>query len=124
MSRRGRLAALPAADRVVVSFHDAFPYFAAAYGLTIVGSIVDAPGQDPNAGDLADLISKIRTSGAKAVFAEAQFSPKLAETIAGETGLAVVTNLHTDSLGDPPADTYVGLMRSNADEIVQALTGG
>jgi manganese/iron transport system substrate-binding protein len=120
---RDRLAALPAADRVVVSFHDAFPYFAAAYGLTVVGSIVDAPGQDPSAGQLADLVAAIRRSGAKAVFAEAQFSPKLADTIAGETGITVVTDLHTDSLGDPPADTYVGLMRSNVDEVVAALTG-
>ncbi len=41
---RDRLAAVPQADRAVVSFHDAFPYFAAAYGLTIVGTVVDAPG--------------------------------------------------------------------------------
>jgi ABC-type Zn uptake system ZnuABC Zn-binding protein ZnuA len=121
---RDRLAALPAADRVVVSFHEAFPYFAAAYGLTIVGSIVDAPGQDPSAGELADLIAEIRSSGAKAIFAEAQFSPKLAETIAGETGVTVVTDLHTDSLGDPPADTYAGLMRSNVDQVIAALSGG
>lgn len=120
---RDRLAALPAADRVVVSFHDAFPYFATAYGLTIVGSIVDAPGQDPSAGQLADLVAAIRSSGARAVFAEAQFNPKLADTIAGETGLTVVTDLHTDTLGDPPADTYVGLMRSNVDEVVAALSG-
>jgi len=121
---RSRLTALPAASRVVVSFHEAFPYFASAYGLTIVGSIVDAPGQDPSAGTLANLIARIRSSGARAVFAEAQFSPKLAETIAGETGIEVVTDLHTDSLGDAPADTYVGLMRSNVDRVVSALSGG
>ncbi len=121
---RTRIEALPAANRVVVSFHDAFPYFASAYGLTIVGSIVSAPGQDPSAGELADLVAKIRASGAKAIFAEAQFSPKLAETIAGETGATVVTDLYTDSVGNAPADTYEGLMRSNADRVVEALSKG
>ena len=121
---RDRIQALPPANRIVVSFHEAFPYFAAAYGLTIVGTIVDAPGQDPSAGALADLIGKIRSSGARAIFAEAQFSPKLAETIAGETGATVVMDLYTDTLGDAPADTYVGMMRSNLDRVVTALTPG
>ncbi len=120
---RDRIGALPAPNRVVVSFHDAFPYFAAAYGLTIVGTIVDAPGQDPSAGEIADLVATIRSSGAKAIFAEAQFSPRLAETVAGETGVVVVTDLYTDSVGDAPADTYEGLMRSNADRVVAALAG-
>jgi ABC-type Zn uptake system ZnuABC Zn-binding protein ZnuA len=119
---RARLAMLPAADRVVVSFHDAFPYFAAAYGLTIVGSIVAAPGQDPSAGEIANLVGQIRSSGAKAIFAEVQFSPKLAEAIAGETGATVVANLYTDTVGDPPADTYVGMMRLTVDRVIGALT--
>ncbi|OGO54439.1 MAG: hypothetical protein A2V85_05060 [Chloroflexi bacterium RBG_16_72_14] len=121
---RERIGVLPVANRVVVSFHDAFPYFATAYGLTIAGTIVDAPGQDPGAGEIADLVATIRSSGVKAIFAEAQFNPKLAETIAGETGAVVVTDLYTDSVGDAPADTYEGLMRSNADRVVEALAGG
>jgi ABC-type Zn uptake system ZnuABC Zn-binding protein ZnuA len=121
---RERIGALPEPNRVVVSFHDAFPYFATAYGLTIAGTIVDAPGQDPSAGEIADLVGTIRSSGARAIFAEAQFSAKLAETIAGETGAVVVTDLYTDSVGDAPADTYEGLMRSNADRVVEALAGG
>jgi ABC-type Zn uptake system ZnuABC Zn-binding protein ZnuA len=120
---RDRLGALPTGRRVVVSFHDAFPYFAAAYGLDIVGSIVDSPGQDPSAGALADLIERIRASGARAIFAEAQFSPKLAETIAGETGATIVTDLYTDTVGDPPADTYVGLMRADLERVLAALSG-
>ena len=85
---------------------------------------MDAPGQDPGAGEIADLVATIRSSGVKAIFAEAQFNPKLAETIAGETGAVVVTDLYTDSVGDAPADTYEGLMRSNADRVVEALAGG
>lgn len=121
---RARIGSLPAASRIVVSFHDAFPYFAAAYGITVVGWIVDAPGQDPSAGAIAALVAKIRASGAKAIFAEAQFSPKLADTIANETGIAVVTDLYTDTVGAPPADTYLGIMRSDLERVVAALGGG
>ncbi len=118
---RDRIAEIPQADRVIVSFHEAFPYFAAAYGLTVIGTIVDAPGQDPSAGEIADLVEAIRTSGAKAVFGEAQFSPDLAEIVAEEAGVAVETHLYSDSLGDAPADSYEGMMRWNADRVVAAL---
>jgi ABC-type Zn uptake system ZnuABC Zn-binding protein ZnuA len=122
-SIRDQIATIPAADRTVVSFHDAFPYFAAAYGLTIAGNIVNVPGQDPSAGQVADLVKSIRTSGVSAIFAEAQFNDALAVTIADETGVPVVTDLYTGTLGDPPADSYVGMMRWNADRIVSAITG-
>jgi ABC-type Zn uptake system ZnuABC Zn-binding protein ZnuA len=118
---RAKLGAVPAANRVVVSFHDAFPYFAAAYGLTVVGTIVDSPGQDPSAGQIADLVAKIKASGAKAIFAEAQFNDALATAVAGETGATVVTDLYDDTLGDPPQDTYVGIMRWNTDRVAAAL---
>jgi len=120
---RDRLAGIPGADRVIVSFHEAFPYFAAAYGLTIVGTIVDAPGQDPSAGEIAALVEAIRASGAKAVFGEAQFSPDLAETVASEADVTVATDLYSDSLGDPPVDTYEAMMRWNVDRVVDALGG-
>jgi manganese/iron transport system substrate-binding protein len=119
-----RLGELPSTSRVVVSYHDAFPYFAAAYGLTVAGSIVDAPGQDPSAGEIADLVATIRSTGAKAILAEAQFNPRLAEAIAAETDAIVVTDLYSDSVGDAPADTYEGLMRWNTDRLVEALAAG
>ena len=64
--RRGhgsRLGAMPEANRTVISFHDAFPYFAAAYGLTIDGTIVDAPGQDPSAAQIAALVDARQAQG-------------------------------------------------------------
>ena len=121
---RTRLGTVPAADRNVVSFHDAFPYFAAAYGLHIVGSIVAAPGQDPSAGTVADLVAAIRSNGVKLILAEAQFSPKLAAAIGGETSATVVTDLYTDSLGNAPADTYEGMIRSDVDRILGVIAGG
>jgi ABC-type Zn uptake system ZnuABC Zn-binding protein ZnuA len=120
-SIRDRLGAIPAADRVVVSFHDAFPYYASAYGLTIVGTVVDAPGQDPSAGEVAALVEQIRASGARAIFAEAQFNDALVRAIAQETGVTVVSDLYDDTLGNAPADTYVGMMTWNTDQVVAAL---
>jgi manganese/iron transport system substrate-binding protein len=120
---RTRLGTVPAADRNVVSFHDAFPYFAAAYGLHVVGSIVSAPGQDPSAGTVAALVAAIRANGVKLILAEAQFSPKLAAAVSGETSATVVTDLYTDSLGNAPADTYEGMIRSDVDRILGVISG-
>jgi manganese/iron transport system substrate-binding protein len=116
-----QIATIPGANRKLVSFHEAFPYFAAAYGLEIVGTIVEAPGQDPSAGEIAALVEAIKASGAKAVFTEAQFSPELAETVAAEAGVAVVSDLYNDSLGDPPVDSYEGMIRWDTDKTVEAL---
>jgi ABC-type Zn uptake system ZnuABC Zn-binding protein ZnuA len=120
---RVRLGAIPEADRVVISFHDAFPYFAAAYGLVIDGTIVEAPGQDPSAGGVDALVRAIRERGVRAILTEVQFNDELAQAIATETGARVVGDLYTDTLGDAPLDTYIAIMRSNTDRLVEALTG-
>jgi ABC-type Zn uptake system ZnuABC Zn-binding protein ZnuA len=113
---------IPEANRKLVTFHDAFPYFAQHYGFELVGVILENPGQEPSASDLAALVDKVKAARVKAVFSEAQFSPKLAETLAQEAGITtVVTTLYNDALGPAPADTYVGLMRWNVDQIVAAL---
>ncbi len=118
---RAQIATLPAANRKLVSYHDAFPYFAAAYGLTIVGTVVPAPGQDPNAGQVVALIAAIRASGVKAIFSEAQFNPKVEQQLAAEAGVTVVSNLYNDALGAPPVDTYEAMMHWDADRVVEAL---
>ncbi len=122
-SAKTKLGAVPEANRTVISFHDAFPYFAAAYGLTIDGTIVDAPGQDPSAAQVSGLIKLVKAKGVKAIFAEAQFSEDLVRTIADETGATVVSDLYTDSTGDAPQDTYAGMMTWNIDQVAKALTG-
>jgi zinc/manganese transport system substrate-binding protein/manganese/iron transport system substrate-binding protein len=118
---RATIGALPADARRIVSFHDALPYFARAFDLEIVGVVVDAPGQDPSAGEIAELIDAIKASGVKAILSEAQFPHDLADTVAGETGATVVADLYTDTLGDPPVDTYGGMIRWDVDRIVEAL---
>ncbi len=120
---RTRLSAIPEADRTIISFHDAFPYFARAYGLTVDGTVVDAPGQDPSAAQVEALIAEVRAKGIKAILAEAQFSDKLVRAIADEAGATVVSDLYTDSVGDAPVDTYESIMRWDADRLVEILAG-
>ncbi len=120
---RSTLGAIPEASRTVIAFHDAFPYFAAAYGLTIDGTIVDAPGQDPSAAQVSGLIRLVKEKGIRAIFAEAQFSEDLVRTIADETGATVVSDLYTDSTGDAPQDTYASMMTWNIEQVAKALTG-
>lgn len=118
---RTRIASVPPANLKIISLHEAFPYFAQAYGLEIVGSVVATPGQDPSAHELASLVAAIKASGAKAIFSEAQFSDKLAQAIAEEANSKVESNLYNDTLGDAPADSYEGLIRWDVDRIVAAL---
>jgi ABC-type Zn uptake system ZnuABC Zn-binding protein ZnuA len=117
-----KIAAIPPERRKLVTFHDAYPYFAAHYGFELVGVILENPGQEPSAADLAALVDKVKAANVPAVFSEAQFDPKLAQTLADEAGVTkVVTTLYNDALGPSPADTYIGLMTWDVDEIVKAL---
>ena len=86
MRSQGGDRTIPEANRKLVTFHDAFPYFARHYGFELVGVILENPGQEPSAADLAALVEKVRAAGVKAVFSEAQFNPKLAETLARRRG--------------------------------------
>ena len=117
-----KLEAIPPGDRKLVTFHDAFPYFARHYGFELVGVIVANVGQEPSAKDLAALVDTVRSAGARAVFSEAQFSPELARTLASEAGVQrVVTTLYNDTVGPPPQDSYLAMMAWNVDGIVEAL---
>jgi ABC-type Zn uptake system ZnuABC Zn-binding protein ZnuA len=119
---RTKLAVIPAERRKLVTFHDAFPYFAEHYDFELVGVILENPGQEPSAADLATLVRTVKDAGVTAVFSESQFDSKLAQTLADEAGITeVVTTLYNDSLGPAPADTYIGLMTWDVDEIVKAL---
>ena len=118
---RDTLGAIPADRRRVASSHEAFPYFVRAYGLEVVGVVISAPGQDPSAGEVTALIDTIRDSGARAILSEIQFPSDLVDQIAAETGVAVVADLYSDSLGDPPGDSFVGMIRWDVERIAEAL---
>jgi ABC-type Zn uptake system ZnuABC Zn-binding protein ZnuA len=117
-----KVGTIPPANRKLVTFHDAFPYFARHFGFELVGVLLPNVGQEPTGKELADLVSRVKAAGVKAVFSEGQFSPKLAQTLANEAGISrIVTTLYTDALGPAPADTYLGMMTWNVDQIVDSL---
>jgi ABC-type Zn uptake system ZnuABC Zn-binding protein ZnuA len=106
--------------REFVSFHPAFSYFARRYGLKEAGVIEAAPGREPTPGHLRRLVGDIRKSGVKAVFAEPQLSPRVAEIIAREAGAQV---LILDPLGGRPpyGSDYLKLMRHNLAVLTKAM---
>jgi ABC-type Zn uptake system ZnuABC Zn-binding protein ZnuA len=119
---RTKVGQIPPARRKLVTSHDAFPYYAAAYGLSVVGFTQPEEGKEPSPAELADLVELVKEEQVPAIFSEAQVSPRLAETLAREAGVrTIVTDLPTDSVGAPPADSYLGMMRVVTDKIVQAL---
>jgi len=118
---RDQVSTIPLQNRKLVTFHDAFPYYAREYGITIVGVAVAAPGQDPSAGYTAALIDAIRKAGVKAIFSESQFPAKLVDQLAAETGTKVVANLYDDALGDPPVTSYEAVIRWDTQQLVAAL---
>jgi ABC-type Zn uptake system ZnuABC Zn-binding protein ZnuA len=119
---QGEVATIPKARRKLVTFHDAFPYFAKRYGFALVGVVVSSPGKEPSAREGAALIRRIKRERVPAIFAEDQFSPKLMEVLAKDAGVRVITSLYDDSLSSgPEANTYVAMMKYDVTQIVNAL---
>ena len=121
-------ARVPASERKLVTDHDAFGYFAARYGIQVVGAVI--PSQttqaQPSAGEIAKLIALIRREHVKAVFPESSINPKLAQAIARETGASSRYTLYGDTLGPrgSAGATYLTMERANADAMVRGFTGG
>lgn len=105
-------------EKRFVAFHWAWVYFARRYGLEQAAVIERVPGSEPSPGDIAQVVEAIRGIGAKAIFAEPQLSPRVAEAIAAETGAQV---LFLNPLGEPPDYDYIATMRHNVDQLEKAL---
>ena len=117
-----KIASIPAARRTMIVFHNAFDYYARRFGLVIVGAIEPTPGAEPNPAHIAELVGLARTHHVAAVFAEHEYSDKLARTVAQSAGGLKVAFLYDDSLGSEPAvSTYVGMIDADTDTIVSAL---
>ncbi len=109
-----------AKNRNIITFHEAFPYFAQEFGLNVVAVIEREPGSQPSAGEMAKTIETIKKTGIKALFAEPQYSPKAARTLAKETG-AKVFALDPAVVGPNDADAYLTIMRQNLEVLKNAL---
>jgi len=107
-------------NRDIVTFHEAFPYFAKEFNLNIAGVIEREPGSEPSAKELAETIDKVKSLKVKALFAEPQYSTKAANTIAKETGAKVYT-LDPVVTGPMEADAYINIMDSNLKTLQEAL---
>jgi len=118
---------VPAAQRLLVSNHDAFGYFTHRYGITYVGSVIPSfdDNAEPSAAAIDKLVAAIKKTGVKAVFSEASLNPKAADTVASEAGVTVHSGedaLYGDSLGPAGSDgdTYLASQLHNVDLIVRS----
>jgi zinc/manganese transport system substrate-binding protein len=120
---RELLGRIPPERRRVITSHDAFGYFAEAYGLAFVAPQGVSTEAEASARDVARIIQQIRREKIGAVFLENVTDARLARRIADETGAKVGGTLYSDALSDPsgPAGTYVEMMRHNARTIAAAL---
>jgi ABC-type Zn uptake system ZnuABC Zn-binding protein ZnuA len=121
------IATVPRGERKLVTNHDAFGYFAAHYGITVVGSVLPslATVAQPSAEDVANLIGKIRAEHVRAIFTESSLNPALEQQIASEAGVKVDANLYGDTLGPSgsPGATYIGMERWNMRAMVAGFLG-
>jgi zinc/manganese transport system substrate-binding protein len=115
---RSAMAQIPPDHRKVISTHDAFGYFAAAYGVEFI-----ATDSEPSARDIAGIITQIRAAKIPAVFLENISDPRLMQRIAAETGARIGGTLYSDSLtaekGEAP--TYIDMVRHNIKALTDAL---
>lgn len=120
----GEIVQIPPERRLLVTNHEALGYFADRYDFRVVGTVIESFSSDasPSAQQMAALVDQIKLFDAPAIFLDAADNPVLAQQIAEETGVKVVTDLHLESLTNgAPAPTYIELMKSNVTTILKAL---
>ncbi|MFH0752963.1 MAG: metal ABC transporter substrate-binding protein [Candidatus Omnitrophota bacterium] len=112
---------VPYKGQKIITFHEAFPYFAQEFGLEIAAVIAREPGSEPSARELADTVDIIRKEGIKALFSEPQYPSSAAQTIARETG-ATVYRLDPFVNGPDDPDAYFKIMEKNLEVLRNALS--
>lgn len=120
LDKKVRAATAGLKKRDIVTFHEAFPYFASEFGLRIAAVVEREPGSEPSAKELSDTVNLIKKLRVKAVFAEPQYTSRSAETIARETG-AKVYILDPAVTGEDSPDAYLKTMEKNIEVLKEAL---
>lgn len=122
---KAAIAAVPEAERKVITTHDAFGYFAEAYGVTFMAPEGISTDSEASAADVARLIDQVKQAGVKALFIENMSDPRLVEQIAAETGAKLGGALYADALSEPNegAATYLDMFKHNVGLLVPALEG-
>ncbi len=117
-----KIATIPPSQRYMIVFHNAWQYYNDRFGITTLGFIEANPGQEPNPAQIAHLIDQARAHHVHAIFSEPEYSPKLAQQIAGNADIKIVDNLYDDSLGtDPRVRDYISMLTYDTDVIVRSL---
>lgn len=120
------LDTVPADNRKLVTYHDAYAYFAETYGWTVVGAIQPADFGEPTPSEVVALIGQIEAEGVPAVFGSEVFPSPVLEQVASETGATYVDDLRDDDLPGQPGDadhSWLGLMKFNFVTMTEALGG-
>jgi zinc/manganese transport system substrate-binding protein len=120
---RRELGEIPDAKRRVITTHDAFGYFARAYGVEFMAPVGVSTDAEPTAADVARLVRQIRDTGIKAIFVENLNDPRLMDELAREAGVKVGGTLYSDALSKPggPAASYLAMIRHNASVLKAAM---
>ena len=120
---KAAIDAIPANRRRIITTHDAFGYFAAAYGMEFLSPEGVSTETQASARDVAKIITQIRKQKIPAVFLENVTDPRLMERIAKEFGARIGGTLFSDALSDEkgPAPTYIDMMRNNISQFTTTL---
>ncbi|WP_297968609.1 metal ABC transporter substrate-binding protein [uncultured Anaerovibrio sp.] len=107
----------------IVTFHEAFPYFAKEFGLNIIAVVEREPGSEPTPSELQEVIRQIKPLSTKVLFTEPQYSPSAAQTIARETGAKIYTldPVVTGEANPEAMEAYLVTMRKNMNTLKEAL---
>lgn len=123
---RVSLDTVPEENRKLVTYHDAYAYFAETYGWTVVGAIQPADFGEPTPSEVVALIEQIDAEGVPAIFGSEVFPSPVLEQVASETGAEYIDDLRDDDLPGEPGDaehSWLGLMKFNFVTMTEALGG-
>jgi zinc/manganese transport system substrate-binding protein len=117
------IATVPPSKRKVISSHDAFGYFAQAYGITFMAPVGINTEAEPSAKMMAHLIEQIRKNGVKAIFFENMMNQKLVKQLTEEAGATVGPPLYADALSsrNGPASNYQSMIKYNVTKLVEGM---
>lgn len=122
---RAEFATVPAERRLVLTSHDAFGWFGAAYGVRFLAAQGLSTDSEPSAAEVARLVRRIRDSGVRVAFLETAGNPRLIRQVARDAGVRLGGTLYSDALGPPgsTAATYLGMFRHNVALMLAAMRG-
>ncbi len=107
-------------NKNIVTFHNTFDYFAKDYGLNVIGTIENEHGKNPSAGEIAELVERIKKNNVHAIFVEPEYNVKIVDAIAKETGAKVYT-LNPVTSGENKKDEYINIMKENLRVLKETL---